>query len=93
MLNVNNMALCDVIEALGGSYSAAPTPMYRMVTINGETRECTAHTAWQWLLALGLITFDWQWIGPHMSQRMFGITEKRAKEYAAKHGGKAEQMT
>ena len=35
---------------------------------------------------------DWQWIGPHMSQRMFGITEERAKNYAAKHGGKAEQM-
>jgi hypothetical protein len=32
---------------------------------------------------------DWQWIGKHMSQRMFGITEKRAKEYAARHGGNA----
>lgn len=37
-------------------------------------------------------TDDWQWIGPHMSQRMFGITEKRAKDYAARHGGKAEKM-
>lgn len=36
---------------------------------------------------------DWQWIGPHMSQRMFGITEKRAKAYAARHGGTAMQMT
>lgn len=35
---------------------------------------------------------DWQWIGPHMSQRMFGITETRAKAYAARHGGVAEQM-
>jgi len=35
---------------------------------------------------------DWQWIGSHMSQRMFGITEKRAKEYAARHGGEARQM-
>jgi hypothetical protein len=35
---------------------------------------------------------DWQWIGRHMSQRMFGITERRAKEYAERHGGKAEQM-
>lgn len=35
---------------------------------------------------------DWQWIGAHMSQRMFGITEKRAKEYAERHGGKAEKM-
>ncbi len=32
---------------------------------------------------------DWQWIGAHMSQRMFGITEKRAKEFAARHGGTA----
>jgi hypothetical protein len=35
---------------------------------------------------------DWQWVGPHMSQRMFGITEKRAREYAARHGGEAKQM-
>lgn len=35
---------------------------------------------------------DWQWIGKHMSQRMFGITETRAKAYAARHGGKAERM-
>ncbi len=35
---------------------------------------------------------DWQWIGPHMSQRMFGITQERAEGYAKSHGGKAEQM-
>lgn len=35
---------------------------------------------------------DWQWIGEHMSQRMFGITEERAKSYEARYGGKAEQM-
>jgi hypothetical protein len=35
---------------------------------------------------------DWQWIGPHMSQRMFGITEIRAKAYAERHGGTASQM-
>ncbi len=34
----------------------------------------------------------WQWIGPHASQRMFGITEERAKAYAARHGGTASQM-
>lgn len=34
----------------------------------------------------------WQWVGPHMSQRMFGITEKRATEYAARHGGTASKM-
>lgn len=35
---------------------------------------------------------DWQWIGPHMSQRMFGITESRAKAYAERHGGEAKRM-
>ena len=35
---------------------------------------------------------DWQWIGLHMSQRMFGITEKRAREYAERHGGTAAKM-
>jgi len=35
---------------------------------------------------------NWQWIGPHMSQRMFGITEQRARAYAARHGGEARQM-
>lgn len=35
---------------------------------------------------------NWQWIGPHMSQRMFGITEERAKDYARRFGGKASIM-
>ncbi len=35
---------------------------------------------------------NWQWIGPHMSQRMFGITEQRARYYAARHGGEAREM-
>jgi len=35
---------------------------------------------------------NWQWIGKHMSQRMFGITEARAKEYATRHGGEAKEM-
>lgn len=34
----------------------------------------------------------WQWIGPHMSQRMFGISERRAKAYAARYGGEASEM-
>ncbi len=34
----------------------------------------------------------WQWIGPHMSQRMFGITKTRAEAYAARHGGVAREM-
>lgn len=35
---------------------------------------------------------DWEWIGPHMSQRHFGITEKRAREFAQRHGGTARKM-
>lgn len=35
---------------------------------------------------------DWQWVGQHMSQRMFGITEARAKAYAARHGGAAKRI-
>ncbi len=34
----------------------------------------------------------WEWVGPHMSQRMIFITEKRAKEFAARHGGVARDM-
>jgi hypothetical protein len=36
---------------------------------------------------------DWQWVGPHMSQRMFGISESRAKAYAARHGGVAAPIS
>lgn len=35
---------------------------------------------------------NWQWIGPHMSQRMFGISKERAEAYAARHGGEAKEM-
>ena len=35
---------------------------------------------------------DWEWIGVHMSQRMFGITERRATEYASIYGGTARKM-
>lgn len=35
---------------------------------------------------------NWQWVGRWMSQRMFSITEKRAKDYAARFGGVASQM-
>ncbi len=35
---------------------------------------------------------DWEWVGKHMSQRMFGITEARAKGYAARFGGEARKM-
>lgn len=33
---------------------------------------------------------NWQWIGQHMSQRMFGISETRAKDYAKTFGGIAK---
>ncbi len=35
---------------------------------------------------------DWQWIGQWESQRHFHITEARAKELAARHGGVASKM-
>jgi hypothetical protein len=35
---------------------------------------------------------NWQWNGPYMSQQYYGITETRAKEYAAKWGGTAKPM-
>jgi hypothetical protein len=42
--------------------------------------------------AMGCEGQNWQWIGPHMSQRMFGISEQRAKAYAERHGGEAKEM-
>jgi hypothetical protein len=35
---------------------------------------------------------DWMWVGQHMSQQMFGITEARALAYAERHGGVAQKM-
>lgn len=35
---------------------------------------------------------NWQWIGVHLSQRMFGITKSRAQAYAERHGGIAKEM-
>jgi hypothetical protein len=35
---------------------------------------------------------DWQWIGAYSSQRLFGITEQRARDYARRFGGEAKQM-
>jgi hypothetical protein len=35
---------------------------------------------------------NWQWVGPHLSQRMFGISERRARAYADRHGGVAREM-
>jgi copper oxidase (laccase) domain-containing protein len=40
----------------------------------------------------GDVPQNWQWIGPHMSQRMFDISEERAKQFAQRHGGEASQM-
>lgn len=41
---------------------------------------------------MGMTGHKWQWIGRHMSQRMFGISEQRAKDYAARFGGEAKEM-
>jgi hypothetical protein len=35
---------------------------------------------------------DWQWIGKWESQRMFGISEERARRYADRFGGLASKM-
>lgn len=35
---------------------------------------------------------DWQWIGPHESPRMFGITQARAENYALRFGGEAKPL-
>ena len=35
---------------------------------------------------------DWEWVGEHMSQRMFGITRTRAEHYAKTYGGRARKM-
>lgn len=35
---------------------------------------------------------NWQWIGKHMSQRMFGISEERARKYVEIFGGEAKRM-
>jgi hypothetical protein len=35
---------------------------------------------------------DWQWIGKHLSQRLFDITEQRARDYARRFGGEAKRM-
>lgn len=35
---------------------------------------------------------DWEWVGEHISQRMFGITQERAEHYAKLYGGRAKKM-
>ncbi len=35
---------------------------------------------------------DWMWVGQHMSQQMYEITETRAKAYADRFGGVAQKM-
>lgn len=42
--------------------------------------------------AMATAPTDWQWIGPHLSQRFFGITEERARAYAARFGGEARKL-
>ena len=40
----------------------------------------------------GDVPQTWQWIGPHMSQRMFGISQARAEGLVKAYGGHAEPM-
>ena len=40
-----------------------------------------------------LADHSWQWIGKWMSQRMFNLTEERAKALAERHGGTASKMS
>jgi hypothetical protein len=49
-------------------------------------------TMFRTLAAEMIGTADWEWIGPHLSQRMFGITRERAEAYAKAHGGTARPM-
>jgi hypothetical protein len=35
---------------------------------------------------------DWEWQGQWMSQKMFGITERRAKDLEKRYGGVAKKM-
>lgn len=49
-------------------------------------------SAFREIAATMLGATDWQWIGPHMSQRMFGISEDRARDYAKRFGGEARKM-
>jgi len=36
---------------------------------------------------------NWQWIGQHESQRMFGISQTRAEDLARRFGGDARRMS
>lgn len=49
-------------------------------------------TAFRELAAALIGPADWQWIGPHLSQRLFGITRERAEAYALRHGGVAQPL-
>jgi hypothetical protein len=60
--------------------------------MEGLTMNTATLTAFREIAAMATAPQDWQWIGPHMSQRMFGITEQRARDYADRHGGQAKKM-
>lgn len=38
---------------------------------------------------MGIGEGGWEWVGPHMSQRLFGISKERAESYAKRFGGLA----
>tara|TARA_R100001143_G_C3356007_1_gene132380 strand:+ start:1925 stop:2122 length:198 start_codon:yes stop_codon:yes gene_type:complete len=41
---------------------------------------------------MGIKEGKWKWIGPHMSQRHFGITKEHAQSLAKRYGGEASLM-
>ena len=76
-----------VISVLAGN--PAPTDTTRMDTVTDATLEMFRALADA--MTAGTPQ-TWQWIGPHISQRMFGMSRERAETYAAKFGGVASPM-
>jgi hypothetical protein len=84
------------MDVLGESPQITRSPNFHRIKHKGETKMTNATLAQFRAIAetmAGDEAQDWQWIGPHMSQRMFGISERRANAYAERHGCTAKQMT
>ena len=39
-----------------------------------------------------IVPTNWEWVAPHLSQRISGISEIRAKDLVARNGGMAGEM-
>lgn len=42
---------------------------------------------------LPLVPTNWEWDAPHLSRRISGISEQRARDLAARNGGSASRMS